>query len=63
MLVSSWVVMVVEIGEISFVDLVKILHCGGDRDVEQWLEPRNKFLVFAITCLLISISLYCLHLC
>ena len=28
--------------EISFVDLVKILHSGEGGDVEQWLEPQNK---------------------
>ena len=32
--------------------------CGGEgRDVEQWLKPRNKFIVFVIICLLISISI------
>jgi len=34
----------------------EILHGGEGRDIERWLEPRNKFFVFAIACLLISIS-------
>ena len=34
--------------KISFVNLVEILHSGEGGDVEQWLEPRNKLLVFAI---------------
>jgi len=33
---------------ISSVDIVKILHGGEGGDVERWLEPHNKFLVFAI---------------
>jgi len=41
----------------------EILHVGEGGDVERWLEPRNKFFMFVIACLLISISLYCLHLC
>jgi len=41
---------------ISFADLVKILHGGGGGGVERWLEPRNKFLVFAISFL---IAFYC----
>jgi len=40
----------------------EILHGGEDRDIEQWLEPRNKFFVFVNACLLISIPLYCSHL-
>ena len=35
----------------------EILHSGEGGDVERWLESRNKFFVFAIACLLISISL------
>ena len=35
----------------------EILHGGEGRDVERWLESRNKFFVLAIACLLIS-SLY-----
>jgi len=31
-----------------FVDLVEILHSGEGGDVEQWIEPLNKLLVFAI---------------
>ena len=38
---------------ISFVDLVEILHGGGGGDVEWWLEPRNKLLVFAIGFLIL----------
>ena len=34
--------------KVFFVDLVEILHSGEGGDVEQWLEPRNKLLVFAI---------------
>jgi len=41
----------------------EILHGGEGGDVERWLEPRNKFIVIVIACLLIFISLYCLHLC
>ena len=32
----------------SSVDIVKTLHGGEGGDVERWLEPRNKSLVFAI---------------
>ena len=35
----------------------EILHSGEGGGIEQWLEPRNKFFTFAITCLLISIVL------
>ena len=42
--------------EIPFADLVEILHGGGGGDVEQWLEPRNKLLVFAIG---FFFALYC----
>jgi len=42
--------------KIFLVDLVKILHSGEGGDVEQWLEPRNKLLVFAISFLF---ALYC----
>jgi len=38
----------------------EILHSGEGRDVQRWLEPRNKFFVFVIACLLISISLFVL---
>jgi len=41
----------------------EILHSCEGGDVERWFEPRNKFFVFAIACLLIFISLYCLYLC
>ena len=34
----------------------EILHSGEGGDVERWLEPQNKFLVFAIACVLL---LYC----
>jgi len=30
----------------------EILHGGEGGDVERWLEPRNKFFMFAIVCLL-----------
>ena len=33
----------------------EILHSGESGNVEQWLEPRNKFFVFAIACLLFSL--------
>ena len=39
--------------EIPFADLVEILHGGGGGDVERWLEPRNKLLVFAIDFLIV----------
>jgi len=41
----------------------EILHGGEGGDVEWWLEPRNKFFMFMIACLLISVSLLCLQLC
>ena len=41
----------------------EIFHGGKGRDVERWLKPRNKFFVFEIAYLLISISLHCSHLC
>ena len=40
----------------------EILHGGEGGDVERWLEPRNKFFVFVIDCLLISISFHLLTL-
>ena len=62
--------------KILFVDLVKILHSGEGGDVEQWLEPRNKLLVFVIglliafhyftflsydtTCFIVLISFTCI---
>jgi len=53
---------------ISFVDLVEILHGGEGGDVERWLEPRNKFLVFTIGFLIafhcfifLSCDISCLH--
>ena len=44
---------------ISSVDIVEILHGGEGGDVDRWLEPRNKFLVFAIGFLLLIIASYC----
>jgi len=38
------------------VDIVETLHGGEGGDVERWLEPRNKFLVFAIGLLLLIIA-------
>jgi len=43
--------------KVSFVDIVEILHSGEGGDVEQWLEPRNKSLVFAIDFFLLFIVL------
>ena len=43
---------------IPFADLVKIFHGGGGGDVEWWLEPQNKLLVFAIDPLSLTLSLY-----
>ena len=42
--------------KIFFVDLVEILHSGEGGDVEQWLEPQNKLLMFVIGFLF---ALYC----
>ena len=36
----------------------EILHSGEGGDVERWLEPRNKSLVFAIACILLSVAFY-----
>ena len=36
----------------------EILHSGKSRDVERWLEPQKKSLVFAIACVLLSIAFY-----
>ena len=44
--------------EIPSADLVEILHGGEGGDVEQWLEPRNKLLVFAIGFLFYFLMLY-----
>ena len=53
---------------ISSVDIVEILHGGEGGDVERWLEPRNKFIVFAIGFLIVfhcftflSCDTACLH--
>jgi len=43
--------------EDSLVDS-EIIHSGEGGDIKWWLEPRNKFLVFAIACL----ALYCFSL-
>ena len=37
-------------------EIVEILLCEGG-DVEQWLEPQNKLLVFAIDPLSLTLSL------
>jgi len=34
----------------------KILHSGESGDVERWLEPRNKFFLFVIAYVLLSIA-------
>ena len=39
---------------------IEILLCEGG-DVEQWLEPQNKLLVFAIHPLSLTLSLYFVH--
>ena len=39
---------------ISSVDIVETLHGGEGGDVERWLEPRNKSLVFAIDFLIVD---------
>ena len=41
-------------------EIVEILLCEGG-DVEQWLEPRNKLLVFVIDPLSLTLSLYFVH--
>ena len=40
-------------------EIVEILLCEGG-DVEQWLEPRNKLLVFAFDPLSLTLSLFTL---
>ena len=40
-------------------ELVENLLCEGG-DVEQWLEPRNKFLVFAFDPLSLTLSIFTL---
>ena len=49
-------------GSPVWIEIVEILLCEGG-DVEQWLEPRNKLLVFAIDplSLTLSLSLYFVH--
>ena len=39
-------------------NIVKILHSGEGRDVEQWLEPETNSLVFAIDFFLLFIVLH-----
>ena len=41
----------------------EILHSGEGEDVERWLEPRNNFFVFVITCVLLFIAFYISYLC
>ena len=41
----------------------EILHSGEGGDVERWVESRNKFFVFAIACVLLSIAYYFSYLC
>ena len=36
----------------------EILHSGKGGDVERWLEPRNKLLVFVIGFLIVFIALH-----
>ena len=43
-------------GSPVWTEIVEILLCEGG-DVEQWLEPRNKLLVFAIDPLSLTLSL------
>ena len=53
---------------ISSVDIVETLHGGEGGNVERWLEPRNKSLVFAIDFLIafyyftfLSCEISCVH--
>ena len=39
------------------------LHSGKGGDVERWLESRNKFFVFVITCVLLSFAFHYSYLC
>ena len=41
----------------------EILHGGEVRDVEWYLEARNKFFMFAFACVLLSIAYYFSCLC
>ena len=41
----------------------KILHSGEGENVKRWLEPQNKFLVFAIACVLLFIAYHYSYLC
>ena len=41
----------------------EILHSGEGGDVERWLEPRNKFFVFVIACVLLSIVFHFFYAC
>ena len=41
----------------------EILHSGEDGDVERWLKPRNKFFVFVIAYVLLSIAYFYSYLC
>ena len=44
------------------VDSEILYSCEGG-DVKRWLEPQNKFFVFAIACVLLSIAFHYSHLC
>jgi len=39
----------------------EILHGSEGGDVDWWLKPWNRFFMFVIACLLISISLHYLY--
>jgi len=41
----------------------EILHSGEGIDVERWVELWNKFFVFAIACVLLSIAYHYSYLC
>ena len=41
----------------------EIFHSGESENVERWFKPRNKSLVFVITCVLLSIAFHYLYLC
>ena len=41
----------------------EVIHSGEGGDIEQWLEPRTNFFVFAIAYVLLSIAFYFSYLC
>ena len=41
----------------------EILHSGEGENVERWLKSQNKFFVFVIACVFLSVAYHYSYLC